>query len=276
MVTRSTTSRVTKPSTSSVTGVGVSSGTPLLLDLFPGAVRAYSTRKLYQNYSGACIRVRRSSDSTEQDFGFIAGVLDTASLATFVGAGNGFVTKWYDQSGNSDAAQAVAIEQPGIVGSGTLYTINSIPALRVYDTKLDFTSLSSPTIAIVAKTDATNNALYVLGGNNQGVFWGGSFVGVNGIGAVDSSANSIQSSVENTNPHLALVLSNATQDAVYVDGSATTGTINTLTTSCIGARLDVSTVDFRGKVGELIIWSSDKSSDQAAIQAAINEYWSIY
>lgn len=62
----------------------------------------YSLRKRRAAYTGACIRVRRSSDSTEQDIGFAAdGYLDETALTAFVGGGNGFVAKWYDQSGGS-------------------------------------------------------------------------------------------------------------------------------------------------------------------------------
>jgi hypothetical protein len=43
---------------------------PLLLDLYPNASVAYSLRKLRNAYSGSAIRVRRSVDNTEQDFGF--------------------------------------------------------------------------------------------------------------------------------------------------------------------------------------------------------------
>jgi hypothetical protein len=42
----------------------------LLLDLYPNAAVAYSLRKLRNAYSGSAIRVRRSVDNTEQDFGF--------------------------------------------------------------------------------------------------------------------------------------------------------------------------------------------------------------
>jgi hypothetical protein len=45
--------------------------------------------KLRTAYSGNCIRVRRSSDNTEQDFGFDGnGYLDTTSLSNFVGGQN--------------------------------------------------------------------------------------------------------------------------------------------------------------------------------------------
>jgi hypothetical protein len=49
--------------------VGVQAAS-LLLDTYTGAAVAYSLRKLRTNYSGNAIRVRRSSDNTEQDFGF--------------------------------------------------------------------------------------------------------------------------------------------------------------------------------------------------------------
>lgn len=104
----------------------------LLLDTYTGAVAAYSLRKLSTSYAGNCIRVRRSSDNTEQDFGFSSGVLDTASLLTFVGANNGFVVTWYDQSGNgNNQTQATATSQPKIVSSGSIITQNSKPCLQL-------------------------------------------------------------------------------------------------------------------------------------------------
>jgi len=66
-----------------------------LLDTYPNAAVAYSLRKLRTAFMGSAIRVRRSSDNTEQDIGFVNNELDTSSLTTFCGAGNGFVTTWY-------------------------------------------------------------------------------------------------------------------------------------------------------------------------------------
>jgi len=54
---------------------------PLLLDTYSSAIVAYSLRKLRTAYSGAAIRVRRSSDNTETDIGFVNNALDTASLS---------------------------------------------------------------------------------------------------------------------------------------------------------------------------------------------------
>jgi hypothetical protein len=111
---------VARPITGESSGGG-SAPEALLLDTYTGAAAAYSLRKLRTAYAGAAIRVRRSSDNAEQDIGFVANELDTASLLTFCGAGNGFVVTWYDQSGNSrNATQATTTSQPRIVNSGVV------------------------------------------------------------------------------------------------------------------------------------------------------------
>jgi hypothetical protein len=104
-----------------------------LLDQYTAAV-AYSLRKLRTAYSGSAIRVRRSSDSAEQDIGFSGNNLDTASMLSFCGAGNGFVTTWYDQVGSNNAVQTTAGNQPQIVASGaTIVNEFSKPAIRFTD-----------------------------------------------------------------------------------------------------------------------------------------------
>jgi hypothetical protein len=103
----------------------------LLLDTYTNAAAAYSVRKLRSAYSGSCIRVRRSSDNTEQDIGFSGTNLDTTALTSFCSGTNGFVTTWYDQSGNAnDATQTTAANQPQIVSSGSVITENTRPTLQ--------------------------------------------------------------------------------------------------------------------------------------------------
>jgi hypothetical protein len=87
---------------------------------------AYSLRRLRTAYTGSVIRVRRSSNNAEADIGFTAsGDFDTVTLLSFVGTGNGFVTTWYDQSGNGrNATQATATAQPQIVSNGAIQTQN--------------------------------------------------------------------------------------------------------------------------------------------------------
>lgn len=106
---------------------------PYLLDNYTGATAAYSVRKLSSTATSA-LRVRRSSDNTEQDIGFVGLDLDTTALSSFVGAGNGFITKWYDQSTNGNhLLQTTAATQPQIVFSGAVYTINGKPSVKYSD-----------------------------------------------------------------------------------------------------------------------------------------------
>ena len=102
-----------------------------LLDTYTGAAAAYSLRKLRVAYTGNAIRVRRSSDNTSQDIGFNAdGNLDKASMLSFVGAGNGFVSNWYDQSTYGyNITQSTAINQPQIVLNGSVILLNSKPSI---------------------------------------------------------------------------------------------------------------------------------------------------
>ena len=99
-----------------------------LLDRYP-ATTAFSLRKLRSGQAKA-IRVRRSSDNAQQDIGFVGDELDTASLLSFCGVGNGFVTTWYDQSGNGyDATQTTQAYQPQIVSNGLVITDNGKPTV---------------------------------------------------------------------------------------------------------------------------------------------------
>jgi len=101
---------------------------PLLnVDGLSGALAAVSVRRLNSAYAGPCLRVRRSSDNTEQDIGFSGNYCDESAITSFVGGGNGFVVTWYDQSGNGNNAGAVSFAdptnfQPRVVTSGVLMT----------------------------------------------------------------------------------------------------------------------------------------------------------
>jgi hypothetical protein len=102
------------------------------LDLISArASAAYGLRKLYNSWLDPAIRVRRSSDDAQIDIRFDRnGNLDLAALLTFVGSGNGFVTTWYDQSGNAqNATQATPANQPRIVSAGVIETENGKPTI---------------------------------------------------------------------------------------------------------------------------------------------------
>lgn len=115
----------------------------LILDrLSVAPVVAFALRRLSTGYTGPLIRVRRSSDNAEQDIGATStGVLDTSSLLSFTGAGNGVVTTWYDQSGNTrNATQTTPSAQPRIVNAGVLDVDGSKPAMFFGGTNAVWTS----------------------------------------------------------------------------------------------------------------------------------------
>lgn len=139
-------------------------------------------RRVNGNYSGKLIQVRRSSDSTTQDIGYDgSNNLDTASMLSFCGAGNGFISKIYDQSGNGvDWSQSTAANQLQIVSSGSTLTKNTKP-IAVSAGSPQFMSIAAGGLALSADATMSLNAvaymnttvnggnrLYGLKGNGQG------------------------------------------------------------------------------------------------------------
>ena len=121
----------------------------------------YSVRRIVDKYSGYCLQVRRSSDNTTQDIGFTAnGDLDTASLKTFVGSDSGYVTIWYDQSGNGrNATQDTSSKQPAIVLSGVVQRANSQPAV-VFDGVSQ--TMASNAFGLIGQSFSRNSVIKVI------------------------------------------------------------------------------------------------------------------
>jgi len=115
---------------------------------------AISLTKLTKNYTGNCIRVRRSSDNAEQDIGFVDDLLDTASLISFVGANNGRVVRWYDQSGNNNYFEMVtSTKQPYIITGGNLEVQENKTAIRfnIVESQYMVSSKSTNTLGITGQ-----------------------------------------------------------------------------------------------------------------------------
>lgn len=99
---------------------------------------AYSLRRLSDSYSGALIKVRRSSDNALLNIWYTSTWwLDTFSLLNFAsGSISAFVDTWYDQSWNGlNATQTTTSNQPRIVNAWVLETItNNKPGINWFDT----------------------------------------------------------------------------------------------------------------------------------------------
>ena len=99
----------------SITSQKIGAGFTGILDEYSGAAAAYSVRRLSSTYTDGLIRVRRSSDDTEQDIGFDSnGDLDSTALLAFVNeSGNAYTSDFtstedlFEANGTGAAAQSV-------------------------------------------------------------------------------------------------------------------------------------------------------------------------
>ena len=256
-----------------------------LLDEYGGAAAAYSLRRLSSTYESNLIEVRRSSDNTTQDIGYDDnGDLDTASLLSFVGAGDGFVRTWYDQSGNGvNAQQTTASLQPLIVSSGSINTLGTSakPAINFnndyFDTPL--TSVFQGFLDVYKSwnsTKASNVAQIPLGSTTSGsIFYqysNTSFLQNGTISAIDirDGVHRLTNFYHNTLD--GFINHNGT------DYSATIGGYNNNATSRvwrIGAYPVGSLWNVIGNIQEFIVYSGNQAG-KADIKTNINSYYSIY
>ncbi len=283
-----------------------------LLDTYTGAAAAYSLRKLRTAYTGYAICVRRSSDNTSQDIGFRAdGTLDTTALTSFVGVNSGYVSIWYDQSGNSkNAAQLTWAYQPLIVYNGTLQTNNGKPSLFFdgsnkfldcgylnggtkpanYSTFIPTTFTSQgQTQSIFGSLNNTGQGL--SGYNTLGVhsaisykMFAGSGDGTNYRYWNTANTPSVNTSYlfeshykSNTSPYLGKIYWNNSLQSVsdWGGGTAQQSGGTELKTS-IGRAGEYVGDHFNGYLQEIVTYFSDQTANRAPIASNINSFYTIY
>jgi hypothetical protein len=74
----------------------------------------YSLRRIFGSYTGAQVKIRRSTDNVETDIYFDKyGNMIDFNLTTWLNGATAYVTTWYDQSGNgNDITQTDTASQP--------------------------------------------------------------------------------------------------------------------------------------------------------------------
>jgi hypothetical protein len=278
-----------------------------LLDTYQSATLGYSLRKLRNNYTGNCLRVRRASDNLEQDIGFSSGVIDTSTMETFVGTGDGFVVKWYDQSGNGrDATQTTASKQPKVVASGTTITSGSVPALEFNNNVLvisqnTFNQTTAFSVLAVAEFDITTQTEgHIIGVGSSSNGYLKSYGDKLGVVANGSDRELMYSS---TSANVGVYLqdpTNLVDDTIFLGIFTNDGTTSKLTldnglpqsssnslnphtgytTATIGASDGSGNGStgsaFRGKISECVQWHSSQDSNRSGIKTNINQYYSIW
>jgi hypothetical protein len=278
-----------------------------LLDLYPNAAAAYSVRKLRSAYTGSAIRVRRSSDNTEQDIGFVNNVLDTSALASFCSSTNGFVTTWYDQSGNSrNATQTTAANQPQIVSSGSVVLDGGKPSIfwnggqrlsLVSDSmtnnigyfsffgvsKLNENTSTTPRWLGLFSTGSSPTSSRILFGKNTTNNYGGggrrldsdSFSGAfsSTTYTLNRALNSILFNYIDSKLDAYLNSSSLASSTTFHSGGSTSATNSQ--TQQIGAN-GSGQENWLGNIQELIFYTSNQSSNRTGIESNINNFYSIY
>jgi hypothetical protein len=267
-----------------------------LLDTYTGAAAAYSLRLLRTAYTGSAIEVRRTNNDVA-DIGFTStGELDTAALLAFTGTGaldNGFVTKWYDQSGNAiNATQTTAANQPQIVSSGSVILENGKPAVE-FDGIDDFLNLNTTMANNFANsTNKTLISIYkhdaIVGARSRPLFLGLNTTTrvslfADTLNLFKGSFNSFPNTVDitfNVNQQFLTFGEDIGGTQTFYLNSTTSGTNNLGGTNNDINVAEISNVrnsqNFLGNLQEMLLYNSNQSSNRSGIEDNINDFYSIY
>jgi hypothetical protein len=280
-VVQTATNTVGSATANSASTAQVASAFEYLLDTYSGAAVAYSLRLLRSTYSGSAIRVRRTDDNEEQDIGFRNNELDTSTLETFCGSSDGFVTTWYDQSGNEyNITESTASKQQQIVSSGTTITDGDKPTITITQSTFNGFTISIPSssrqdffqvhktnddrfILLKDSASGTRYAYATIDGNTS--------TGLHGnYGTPSLYVNSSAEAPENRDELHTLLCTNnqILMSSIGADASAWTGNV-------IWGYYSSANV-YDGNLQELIFYNSDQSSNRSGIETNINVFYSIY
>lgn len=261
-----------------------------LLDTYTGATVGYALHKLSSTATN-CIRIRRSSDNTEQDIGFVGEDLDTAAISSFVGSNSAYIKTWYDQSGNgNNLTQTTNSKQPRIVNVGTLDIRNALPAM-VLDG-------SDDNMAFVTSIDASVGlSVFMVGQRRIDSVWGQQ-IGTNNnstyapwcyapansdvYGGISDGGYVNSSSSYNTANHeiVTFIYDATTSLKCWVNGSSIPmGTFNSLSNTTnfteYGSR-SANNEYFDGWGQVLIMYASSQTTNRASIETALNDYYGVF
>ena len=287
---------------------------PLLLNNYSGASAAYSLRKLDGNYTGSAIKIRRDSDQALQDIGFANNELDTASIASFCSGTNGYVHTWYEQSGASGAAnmvQSSASAQPKIYDSVSgIILENGKPTIEFdYTNSQGFlgsptnwseisgdTNLTITTVYSLNQYNTPRSVLYNISGNEVSSGLGNTNVAMARSSQLRIGHYNINSSSWDKTAGFSVATDYLVNDAQFlvtsiynsvnlnsfanssIEDNITSTPEGGLTANSfsIGIHSNGTTNPMDGNMQEFIIWNLDQTSNRAAIETNINNFYSIY
>jgi hypothetical protein len=196
----------------------------------------FSYYKLLSSYSGNCVKVRRSSDNTEQDFGFKNGYIDSNAIATFCGAGSGYVTTWYNQyvTGNNLTQTSNDI-QPRIVNDGT-FEVNGLRSIAagtiMYANFYAEINIKTPPMTLYCNEYnlGTRSSYTLFFGSSSSVYQHALTHEINGISYYKANNTSVitanSQNTGNIKKHVTWNGTGTNQISYTINGAVTNGTLN--------------------------------------------------
>lgn len=272
-------------------------GGSLLLDQYgEDVLAAYSFRKLSSSYTGSAVRVRKVPTLTEQDIGFDSnGNLDTAALTSFLGTDDGFISVWYDQSGNGrNGTQLSAARQIRIATAGVIVTKNSLPTTQGGNNDCLIISGIPLTAQPITSFEAYAHNTATGSGNAQ-TFAGYSVYPPNGNFIVNRTHRFVKFGVitndgtgqsscfgpqnRDTDLHVITRMIDGSSSVLRVDQSAQTLNNTPQSGAQIGGanqdRIgEVNTNSYNGNLSEVIVFAADKTSEFTGIEEDMKTYYS--
>ena len=206
---------------------------------------------------------------------------------------NGFVETWYDQSGNGKhAVQASANNQPKIVNAGSLVVDNGVAGLD-FDGG-DFLVASSVTglgsvisMFAVSVRDASG---YVVSASNSSA--GNRYFAIQDAASVawlqarNTTNEVITASVASASRLTFGLTARDTFTSVGVNGGAMSTTTDDYGDNFSGTDIDQIAIGilrtvtptgyYDGRIREILIYDSDETAQRTALEANINDYYSIF
>jgi hypothetical protein len=253
-----------------------------LLDTYTGSTAAFSLRPLRSATSSSnLVEVRRSTDSAVNNF--TATQITDGTLTAFCGAGNGFVSKWYDQSGsNNHAVQVDTNLQPRIVNAGALELDAGKPAI-VFGSA-NGVCLSPPSIimgataaffSVTRHTNAGSGFSFYIGENGTDNFFVGKTSGsslaayINNPSGI-SSTNIVQKTIAYWQ------LGTSISQYKFNGSGATLGDIVNTANWRIGTRSSQAGQMWIGPIQEIIYYPTSQVSTNSGIISALNTYYTVF
>lgn len=269
-------------------GAEVYNAASYLLDTYTNSSIAYSLRQLSSSTTNV-VKVRRDLDNVEQDF--TSSEVTDGTLTSFVGAGSGFVSVIYDQSGNNNnGVQTIALSQPKIVDGGSLILDNGKASMLFSGAQsFDFTPFAIDksdgfySFHVNTYLGTNNHRIISMGSSNDDFRVGGVMVATRQYGLNGQNIITIGSGLNGSGINeLNVYKSNSTSNTIKRDGVQLGTSVNsstavfTPTLAKIGGAVTPLPANADGRIKEVIIFNSNQSTNEAGIELDINTYYTIY